>query len=77
MSRVEALAELKEKPYDPETVKDDFKYVATKLGISVDLLQNYFDMPKKFYWDYKNSQKLLSQLSVIATKLNLNRAQVR
>ena len=77
MSRVDALAELKEKPYDPETVKDDFKYVATKLGISVDLLQNYFDMPKKFYWDYKNSQKLLSQLSVIATKLNLNRAQVR
>jgi N-acetyl sugar amidotransferase len=77
MSRVDALAELKEKPYDPETVKDDFKYVATKLGISIDLLQNYFDMPKKFYWDYKNSQKLLSQLSVIATKLNINRAQVR
>ena len=77
MSRVDALEELKKKPYDPETIKDDFKYVATKLGISAEVLQDYFDKPKKFYWDYKNSQKLLSQLSVIATKLNLNRAQVR
>lgn len=77
MSRVDALKELKEKPYDLETIKDDFKYVATKLGISAEVLQGYFDMPKKFYWDYKNSQKLLSQLSVIATKLKLNRAQVR
>jgi len=77
MSRAEALEELKKKPYDPETIKDDFKYVATKLGISAEVLQGYFDMPKKFYWDYKNSQKMLSQLSAIATKFNLNRAQVR
>ena len=77
MSREEALEELKKKPYDQETIREDFKYVATKLGISVDELQDYFDMPKKFYWDYKNNQKILSKLSSIATKLNLNRAQIR
>lgn len=77
MTRHEAMEELKKKPYDTETIKDDFKYVATKLGISVEELQGYFDMPKKFYWDYKNSQKMLSRLSKIATKLHLNRAQVR
>jgi N-acetyl sugar amidotransferase len=77
MTREEALEELKKKPYDPETIKDDFKYVATKLGISVEELQGYFDMPLKFYWDYKNQDKLLRKLSEIATKLHLNRAQVR
>lgn len=77
MTREEALEELKKKPYDPEKIKDDFKYVATKLGISVEELQGYFDMPQKFYWDYKNSEFMLKKLSTIATKLHLNRAQVR
>lgn len=77
MTREEALKELNEKPYDSETIKDDFKYVATKLGISIEELQGYFDMPKKFYWDYKNNQTMLNKLSKLATKFHLNRAQVR
>jgi N-acetyl sugar amidotransferase len=77
MTRDQALEELKKKPYDIETIKDDFKYVSTKLGISIEELQGYFDMPQKFYWDYKNNQTMLSRLSELATKLHLNRAQVR
>lgn len=77
MVREEALEELKKKPYDEETIKDDFKYVATKLGVSVEELQGYFDMPKKFYWDYKNSQSLLQFLAKIASKLGINRTQTR
>jgi hypothetical protein len=77
MTRDEALEELKKKPFNSETIKDDFKYVATKLGISVEELQGYFDMPQKFYWDYKNNQTMLSKLSEFANKLHLNRAQVR
>lgn len=77
MVREEALEELRKKPYDEETIKDDFKYVATKLGVSVEELQGYFDMPKKFYWDYKNSQSLLQFLAKIASKLGINRTQTR
>lgn len=77
MTREEALEELKKSPYDKESIKDDFKYVATKLGVSVEELQGYFDMPKKFYWDYKNSQSLLKLLAKIASKLGINRAQTR
>ena len=77
MTREYVLKELEQKPYDSETIRDDFKYVATKLGITEEELQGYFDMPQKFYWDYKNSEKLLKNLSSIATKLHLNRAQVR
>lgn len=77
MTREDALKELEKKPYDPETIKDEFKYIATKLGVLEDELQGYFDMPKKFYWDYKNNGTILRKLSGIATKLHLNRAQVR
>ena len=77
MTREEALEELKKKPYDPDTIKDDFKYVATKLGISVKELQGYFEMPQKFYWDYKNNQSTLKAIANLASKLGLNRTQTR
>jgi len=54
MTREDALEKLKRKPYDPETIHHDFEYVATKLGISIDELQAYFELPKKTWRDYKN-----------------------
>jgi len=77
MTREDALSELQHKPYDTETIKDDFKYVATKLGISVEELQGYFDMTKKFYWDYENNQIILNKLTKFITKLKIDRAQTR
>lgn len=58
MTREEALEKLKSPAYNPETIDEDFKYIATKLGISVDELRGYFNSPKKFYWDYKNQLTL-------------------
>ena len=77
MTREEALVELKKKPYDPETIRDDFKYVATKLGITEEELQGYFDMPKKFYWDYKNNDGILTKVTKIAKKLGAGTTQTR
>lgn len=54
MTREEALKELKEEPYDLNSIDDDFKYVANKLDISVDELQGYHEMDLKFYTDYPN-----------------------
>ena len=54
LSRDEALEKLKKPAYNPETIDEEFKYIATKLGITVEELREYFTMPKKFYWDYKN-----------------------
>lgn len=58
MTREEAIENLKKPAYDPGTIKDEFEYIATKLGISPDELQHYLTMPKKFYWDYKNRQNI-------------------
>jgi N-acetyl sugar amidotransferase len=54
MTREESLAELAKPPYDEETVAQDFEYIATKLGISVEELESYRDAPNKNYTDYKS-----------------------
>lgn len=54
MSREEALEKLKNPAYDEETAKQDFEYIATKLGISVEELEGYMSAPNKSYYEYKN-----------------------
>ncbi len=58
MTRKEALKKLEKPAYDPKTIDDEFNYIATKLGITSDELRKYFEMPKKFYWDYRNQESM-------------------
>lgn len=58
MTREEALEQLKKTAYNPDTIDDDFNFIATKLGITKDDLQHYFTIPQKYYWDYKNQQNI-------------------
>lgn len=54
MTREDALQQLGTPALDAETVKVEFEYVATKLGISVDELHSYEVAPNKTYRDYRN-----------------------
>jgi tRNA(Ile)-lysidine synthase TilS/MesJ len=56
MTREEALELLKSPALDDATVRQEFEYVANKLGISIGELQGYMDAPKKTYQDYKSQQ---------------------
>lgn len=59
MSREEALELLKQPPYNEEaTIAYDLEYVANKLGISVDELNSYMDLPKRTYRDYKSQRRI-------------------
>ena len=58
MTREEALEKLKSPAYDPETIDDDFEYIANKMGITVAQLREYFNAPNKTYRDYKNQQSI-------------------
>jgi hypothetical protein len=60
MTRDEALERLKDPPLDPETAHQEFNYVAAKLGISADELRAYHQMPKRYYWDYRNQDWLFN-----------------
>ena len=56
MTRAEALEKLKSPALDEATVRQEFEYVANKLGISTDELQGYLDAPNKSYRDYKSQE---------------------
>lgn len=56
MTRDEALAKLESPALDDATVRQEFEYVATKLGISTAELQGYFDAPNKTYRDYRSQE---------------------
>jgi N-acetyl sugar amidotransferase len=60
MKREEALEKLKKPAYNPATIDEEFNIIATKLGICSEELKSYFNMPKKFYWDYKNNQTIFN-----------------
>lgn len=60
MTRKEALEKMKFPAYNPETIDDEFNYVATKLGITSEELKMYFNQPKKFYWDYDNMESIFN-----------------
>lgn len=56
MTREEALERLQTPPLDDATVRQEFEYVANKLGIGVDELQAYLDAPNKTYRDYRSQE---------------------
>ncbi len=60
LTRNKALEMLKIRSYNPKKIVDEFEYIATKLGITVKELKKYFEMPKKYYWDYKNQVMLFN-----------------
>lgn len=71
MTRDEAMQKLATPPYNPENIAQEFEYVATKLGISVDELQGYMDMPKKTFKDYKSQEAIYSVGSKVLKLLGL------
>lgn len=58
MKREDAIKALEHPPYNQATIIEEFDNVASKLGITTTELRGYFDLPKKYYWDYKNQQRL-------------------
>jgi N-acetyl sugar amidotransferase len=77
MTRDEALERLKTPAYDPETIDDDFNYIANKLGITSTELKGYLNAPNKTYKDYKNQQSIYDWGAKIMRKLGLEKGGKR
>ena len=60
MSREEALVKLKEPALDEATVRQEFEYVANKLGIPPGELQEFLELPNKTYMDYRSQEMFYS-----------------
>jgi N-acetyl sugar amidotransferase len=59
MTREAALARIATPEMDEHFLKQEFEYVAHKLDLTVDELQQIFDEPNKTYRDYKNKRWLI------------------
>lgn len=77
MTREEALTLLEKPAYDPATIDEEFEYIATKLGISLDELRYYHTMPLKTYKDYKNQEWLFDMGARVLKALGVERAVKR
>lgn len=74
MTRGEALEKLKVPAYDPNTIDDEFAYIAKKLGISVDELRHYHTMPLKSYKDYRNQEALFNAGAKVLRAVGIERS---
>lgn len=58
MSREEALGLLAKPSYDKENIQQEIEFVANKLGITSDDLNDFMRLPKRTYKDYKNQNQM-------------------
>lgn len=73
MSREEALEKIARPVMDEHFLEREFEYVAHKLDLSVQELQEIFDGPNKTYRDYRNKRALIGLGSKAMAALGLEK----
>ncbi|WP_160136408.1 N-acetyl sugar amidotransferase [Chryseobacterium sp. c4a] len=77
MSREEALKRISIPEIDDQSLKNEFDFVAQKLGFEIEEFKNIFDKPNRTLNDFKSKRKLIS-LGIEMTKfLKLERRLFR
>lgn len=77
MTRDEALARISQPAYDPDTLAQDFEYIATKLGLTVAELRGLHDGPNKTYRDYAHSMAMMELGNRVLRAFGVQRALIR
>jgi putative aminotransferase len=77
MTREQALDRISRPEMDEHFLKQEFEYVAHKLGLTVDELLAFFEMPKKTFRDYKNKRDLIGLGGDVMRKLGLEKRYFR
>ena len=77
MTREAALQRLASPEMDEHFLKQEFEYVAHKLDLTVDELQQIFEAPKKTYRDYRNKRWMIGLGTTVLRKLGLEKRHFR
>ena len=77
MKRYDALNKLKILPYDQASIQDDFKYIANKLGISTDDLQNIMNGKNRSFRDYSSHYHIINIFIKILNFFNVEKRIIR
>lgn len=74
LTRAQALEKIAVKAYDDDTIAEDFEYVATKLGISIEELKGYLDGEKKSYMNYKSNMPIIELGTKVLRAIGVQKA---
>ena len=77
MKRADALDLIAKPAYDEKTVQQDFEYIAKKLDLSVQELQELMEGENKSYRDYKSRMPLISFATNILRFLHVQKTIIR
>lgn len=77
MTRDQALDRISRPEMEEHFLRQEFEYVAHKLGLTVSELQRLFEMPKKTFRDYKNKRDLIGLGANVMRKLGLEKRYFR
>ena len=77
MTREEALKRISTPEMDPETTRQEFEYVASKLDLEVHEFQDLFNGPNKTFHDYRNKRALIGVGVQIVRLLGLEKRLFR
>ena len=77
MSHEEALKRISKPEMSEQFLTQEFEYVAHKLDLTTDELKQLFELPKKYYHDYKNKKWIISLGANIMRYLGLERRYFR
>lgn len=77
MSRDKALERISRPEMGEHFLKQEFEYVAHKLGLTVNELQHLFDSPKKTFRDYNNKRTLIGLGTNVMRFLGLEKRYFR
>lgn len=77
MSRDEAIDRISQPELSDDFMKNELKYIANKLGLTVDELHKIFEQPNKTYRDYSNKLWLIQLGGKLLNFLGIERRQYR
>jgi N-acetyl sugar amidotransferase len=77
LSRADAIEKIAKPAYEDVAIAQDFEYIATKLGLKVDELREFFESPKKTYQDFKNDMIFIDLGTRVLQFLGLQRSIIR
>lgn len=77
ITRQDALDELNNKPYNEKYEIHETQYIANKLDVELSEFLQYMEIPKKWYFNYKNEKKIFDIGARILNMINTDKAIVK
>ncbi len=74
LTREDALEKLKYDVYTQDELIKDIDFICKKLDINKEELDSYFNLPKKYYWDYPNQEIIFNIGAKFLKKIGLEKS---